>query len=107
MTAAGASGAFAQTAALSADARAPAIFPTPRSEQLRPGTVAVQPAVTLVAGPSADASALRVVRDALRVAGAREVRDAGAAPRGSFAVVVERGGAAKALKPGGYTLAIG
>ncbi|MFD9218935.1 beta-N-acetylglucosaminidase domain-containing protein [Streptomyces sp. NPDC060064] len=49
------------------------VYPKPRSAKSRPEEVRIPPAVTLVKGPSTDASALAVVREVLRDAGVRTI----------------------------------
>ncbi|MGW7364682.1 beta-N-acetylglucosaminidase domain-containing protein [Streptomyces sp. NPDC054841] len=71
-----------------APASAPA--PTPRSVKRLPGTVRIPAAVTLVAGAATDGPALTVVRDVLRSAGVRTIRqiDGRTDPGPGLAVVV-------------------
>ncbi|WP_329372654.1 beta-N-acetylglucosaminidase domain-containing protein [Streptomyces sp. NBC_00669] len=59
------------TAHAAAAPSAPRIFPTPRSVTPHTGHVTITPAVTLVAGPSADTSAISATEQALRAGGAR------------------------------------
>ncbi|MFI1097253.1 beta-N-acetylglucosaminidase domain-containing protein [Streptomyces sp. NPDC020917] len=70
----GGSAALASASAGSTDApTAPQILPTPQSLTVRSDRVVVTPQVTLVAGASADASALEVTRSALQAAGAHTI----------------------------------
>lgn len=63
-----ASAAANDTSADEADCTLP-VHPKPRSAKSRPEEVRIPPVVTLVGGPSTDASALAVVREVLRDAG--------------------------------------
>lgn len=74
MLAAGPSARAAGTPPAPATARdTPTITPTPQSAEPRPDRVTVTPAVTLVAGETADGSTLDVVETVLREAGAQHV----------------------------------
>jgi hyaluronoglucosaminidase len=80
----------------------PAIFPVPQSETALAGTVAVTPTISLVVGPTADASTVDLVRGTLASAGAK--RFTGAQPSG--ALVVSVGSRASDLPAQGYVLKI-
>ena len=89
----GGSAALASASPGNSDApAAPQILPTPQSLTVRSDRVTVTPQVTLVAGASADASALQVTESALRAAGAHSVVRADA-PAGSGELTVYVGGA--------------
>ncbi|MDI5967274.1 beta-N-acetylglucosaminidase domain-containing protein [Streptantibioticus silvisoli] len=103
----------------SSTAGLPGVWPRPQSMAAHGRFTRFGGTVTLVAPAGTDPYALDVVRAALRSAGAREVRDATAAPHGSGAVVyaggAAAGGALRALgsaeggglPSGGYRLAVG
>jgi hyaluronoglucosaminidase len=80
----------------------PPIFPVPESETALNGTVAVTPTISLVAGPTADAQTVDLVRNILYSAGAK--RFTRAQPRG--ALVVSVGSRATDLPPQGYSLKV-
>ncbi|MFI9352193.1 beta-N-acetylglucosaminidase domain-containing protein [Streptomyces lydicus] len=98
---------------------APAISPTPQSVRPRADRVTVTPAVTVVAGPKADAAAVALVEKSLHDAGADRVVRSGQAPAGrQLTVYVDGTGAARALAElgargsdglpaEGYALAVG
>ncbi|MCX4537709.1 beta-N-acetylglucosaminidase domain-containing protein [Streptomyces sp. NBC_01669] len=63
----------AESAPQQAAVRTPQIFPKPRSVTPQGGHVTVTPVVTLIAGASADPSAIRVTEELLRAAGAHDI----------------------------------
>ncbi|MFI0788858.1 beta-N-acetylglucosaminidase domain-containing protein [Streptomyces lydicus] len=98
---------------------APAVSPTPQSVRPRTDRVTLTPAVTVVAGPKADAAAVALVEESLHDAGAERVVRSGQAPAGrQLTVYVDGTGAARALAElgagssaglpaEGYALAVG
>ncbi|MET9661147.1 beta-N-acetylglucosaminidase domain-containing protein [Streptomyces sp. NPDC006510] len=106
----------AATPANAADGRtAPAITPTPQSVKPRADRITISPTVTLVAGSTADESAVQVVRSALRRAGAQRVVRADRPARSgltvhvgdSDALAAQRIDGPSALPADGYVLGIG
>ncbi|MFH8682155.1 beta-N-acetylglucosaminidase domain-containing protein [Streptomyces lydicus] len=98
---------------------APAVSPTPQSVRPRTDRVTLTPAVTVVAGPKADAAAVALVEESLHDAGAERVVRSGQAPAGrQLTVYVDGTEAARALAElgagssadlpaEGYALAVG
>jgi len=80
----------------------PTVFPVPQSEQALPGGVFVTRTVSLLAGPTADAQTLDLVRAILTSAGAQSI--VGTRPPG--ALVVSVGAQASGLPAEGYSLKI-
>ncbi|GAA2389562.1 hypothetical protein GCM10010420_11610 [Streptomyces glaucosporus] len=99
----------------------PAVWPRPQSLRERGAPVPVGDEATVIADGDADPHALDVVRDALRAAGARDVRTLRPGEESSARGLVVRAGGAAAeealralrapargdLPPGGYRLAVG
>ncbi|MEV0408584.1 beta-N-acetylglucosaminidase domain-containing protein [Actinoallomurus sp. NPDC050550] len=90
---------------VNAEAGVPQIYPVPRSLIKGTGHVTVTPRVAVIAGPSADASAIAVTEAALRAAGARTFLRTGAPAPGELTVYI--GGPSETPASAGALSALG